>query len=65
MQQTQGQRSKRSSVKHFSGERLALVLYTNKIKERIIIWTNQLTSEKPRAPHARADERGRALLQGH
>lgn len=53
-------------MKHFSGERLARVLlYTNKIKERIIIWTNLLTSEKPRALHTRADERGGALLQGH
>lgn len=50
-------------MKHFSGERLAhVLLYTNKTRERTIVWTNRLTSEKPRAPHARANERGRALL---
>lgn len=66
MWQTQSQRSKRSSVKHFSGERLVhVLLYTYKIKERSIIWTNQLTSEKPRAPNVTAEEMGRALLQGH
>lgn len=33
-----GQRSKRSSVKHFSGERLVhVLLYTNKINEIIVI----------------------------
>lgn len=64
MQQTRGQCSKSSSVKDFSGERLACVLlYTNKIKERIIIRTNQLTSEKPRAEHERVDKRVRALLE--
>lgn len=66
MWQTQSQRSKRSSMKHFSGERLVhVLLYTYKIKERSIIWTNQLTSEKPRAPNVTAEEMGRALLQGH
>lgn len=51
-------------MKDFSGERLACVLlYTNKIKERIIIRTNQLTSEKPRAEHERVDKRVRALLE--
>lgn len=53
-------------VKHYSGERLVhVLLYTNKIKERIVIRTNQLTSETPRAPNVIAEEMGWASLQGH
>lgn len=52
--------------KHFSGDRLAYVLlYINKIKERIVTRTNQLTSETPRAPNVTAEEMGTASLQRH